>query len=584
MRPVGTRWAASNGGRVAESLMFANTPRILSRAARGTNAGTRHDPLADRRPERGDRHGKLCRVAAANQPFVARYLAGEMAAFFELKPGDMAAALGRPLDRPRSALASALQAEAERLRAPTAVSTALARLAHPESRVVVTGQQPGLLLGPAYSLSKAMSAIRLAAALDSEEAPVVPVFWVASQDHDTAEVDHANLLDGEEELHRIEVRLAEGVPSGRAPLRREWRSAVIDSLQGVGGRPEFVRRVCSLVDESAQSAETFADWFVGLLYQLLGDDGLIVLDPARPGLAPFFGRVLERELSEPTATVEAIVSAGEELRGLGLEPQLGRGRQATNLFLEEPGEDGLPRRQLLRYDGRSFATPESEYSAAELRAVLKDEPWRLTPAAGLRPVCQDSVLPTAAFVVGPGELRYLAQLRGVYAHHGVPMPLVHPRASAVVLEPPTRRILSRYGLDYASYAEGREGLLRRILLERGGHGEAFGQALRRLSSESEELLGHVAAIDPTLIGAVERGRRRFEGTIELLRDKAGAALVREDGITRRQFGRLEAHLFPGGEPQERYLSPFSFFLKFGVRPMMSLYRSMAASGEHLLEP
>lgn len=536
----------------------------------------------------GDRNGRFatvsCAVPAATPPFVTRYLAGELASFFELKPHDTHGALARRLDRPRAALARELSREAERLGAPPAALASLELLAEPESRAVVTGQQPGLLLGPAYTLSKAVSAVRLARELTSDHAPVVPVFWVAGQDHDTAEVDHAHLLDGGESLHRMELPLPDGVPSGRLPFRHEWRELICQQLARVGGRPEHLADACQLVEECCHGAESYADLFSGLLYRLLGDQGLIVLDPTRPGIAALFGGMLERELAEPRVTVEAITAAGDRLRRVGLEPQLGRGRDATNLFIDEPGDDGLPYRHLLRFDGRLFSTPTRQYQVAELQSLLREEPWRITPAAGLRPAVQDAVLPTAAFIVGPGELRYLAQLRGVYEHHDVPMPLIRPRATSVVLEPPVRRILERYGLEYREYAAQRKEAFERVLLERHGHGEAFEDALRRLEVEAGELLRHVGAVEPTLERTVERSRVRVERTIGLLRGKAAAALLRNDAITRRQLGRLESQLFPADTPQERLISPFSFFLKFGRQPMMELYRTIGSSGEHLLEP
>ncbi|MEX2542874.1 MAG: bacillithiol biosynthesis cysteine-adding enzyme BshC [Trueperaceae bacterium] len=523
-------------------------------------------------------------MPAATPPFLTRYLAGELASFFDLKPNETIAALARRLERPRVALAAELSREAQRLGAPPEAHASLELLADPQSRVVVTGQQPGMLLGPAYSLAKAMSAIRLARELHSEHAPVVPVFWIAGQDHDTDEVDHAHLLDGEERLHRLEVPLPAGVASGSVPFRQEWLELMVDQLRRVGGRPEHVADACRLVEECSRGAESFADLFSGLIYRLLGQEGLLVLDPTRPGIAALFGEVLERELAEPTVTVDAITAAGDQLRRIGLDPQLGRGHDATNLFIDEPGDDGLPHRHLLRFDGRSFSSPTRKYQPAELQSLLREEPGRVTPAAGLRPVAQDAVLPTVAFVVGPGELRYLAQLRGVYGHHAVPMPLIRPRATTVVLEPPVRRILEKYGLDYGQYEAQRERAFERVLLERHGHSDAFEEALRRLEVESEELLRRVGAIDTTLEGTVERSRIRVERSIELLRGKAGEALLRNDAITRRHLGRLESHLFPSGSPQERLMSPFSFFLKFGVRPMMDLYRTTGSSGEHLLEP
>lgn len=522
-------------------------------------------------------------MPVATPSFVQRYLDGELADFFELDPGAIGATLAKRPIRPRAELSQALRSEAKRLEAPAEVFVALDRLAQPDSRVVVTGQQPGLLLGPAYTLSKAMSAIRLAGVLDSEDTPVVAVFWLAAQDHDTAEVDHARLLDFDERLQRLSLPLPAGVAAGRIPWRDEWRELLCAGLQRVGGRLEHVEEAQRLVESACREASTFADACAGLLYRLLGRDGLIILDPTRPALAPFFSEVLERELNRPGESVKAIEDAGDRLRELGLQPQLGRGREATNLFLDED-EGQLPQRRLLRFDGRSFSTGDREYGPSELLKLLSEEPWRITPAAGLRPITQDAVLPTAAFVVGPGELGYLAQLRGVYQLHQVQMPLAWPRATSVVLEPPARRILERYGLDYQTFERERDAVMERVLLERHRHAGVFERVLAGLENDGDQLLEHVAAIDPTLAGTVERGRDNLERTLELLRSKTAAALARNDDTTRRQFGRLEAQLFPGGAPQERVLSPFSFFLKFGCEPMMELYRTMTASGEHLLRP
>ena len=522
-------------------------------------------------------------MPAAPRPFEERYLAGELAPFFDLPPGDIASAISRRLERPREEVAAALLGEARRLGAPEGVSAALARLAHPRSRVVVTGQQPGLLLGPAYTLSKALSAIALARELDSEEAPVVPVFWVASQDHDTAEVDQTFLLGSDEVLRRLTIELPDGVPSGRIPFDPNWIAQICRDLAGAAAKREYLDEIQALVAEAAGRAESYADFFSALLYRLLGNEGLIVLDPSRPALAPFFREILERELEEPIFSVAAINDAAVRLRELGFEPQLGRGREATNLFIEVE-TDALPRRELLRFDGSDFHTATRSYSRQELADLLCQEPGRITPAAGLRPVAQDAVLPTAALVVGPGELRYLAQLRGVYQAHGVPMPLVWPRAAAVVLEPPVRRILEKFGLSFERYASSPEEALEQVLLERHGHADSFATALQRLEEEAAVLRRHVAAIDPTLEGTVDRSRARVEQTIELLRDKAAKALARQDETTSRQFDRLAIQLFPSGVPQERCLGPFSFFLKFGVGPMMDLYRTIGASGLFLLEP
>jgi bacillithiol biosynthesis cysteine-adding enzyme BshC len=509
--------------------------------------------------------------------FETAYAQGALADFFQLAPGDTRSALERACASPRAALTEALRRGAEKLGAPGPVWKSLERLAHPESRVVVTGQQTGLLLGPLYTLSKAVTAVALAQRLSTEARPVVPVFWLASQDADSAEIDHAYLLDLKERLHQLRLPLPEGVCAGRVPLQEAWLEVVLRDLGALDVQQRYRREVADLLRRTAARAETFSDWFGALLYELLGPAGLIVLDPMACDMAALFRPTLEAELAAPLRSVEAIGAAAAHLKRLGWTPQLGRGAGATNLFVEEAGQ-----RRALRVDGRGFRTERAYYTAAELRERLRHDPCALTPAAGLRPVTQDAVLPTAATVVGPGELRYFALLRGVYEAHGVAMPLIWPRASVTVLEPPVRRILEKFGLSAGELQRDFEGVRGRKLLELHGHKAAFDKSLAALKRDARELAQHVSGIDPTLLGAVARAEARLEGVYRVLEAKSAAALAARDDLYTRQFGRLRAHLLPNGAPQERVLSPFSFFLKFGVQPVIAALLALPPEGEHEL--
>lgn len=509
------------------------------------------------------------------------YRDGYLDDLFELRAGDVQAALAVPRPRNRGALAAAMREHAQRWEAPRAVFDALERLEDEASRVVATGQQTGLLLGPTYGLSKAIGAMKLAGRLDSAERPVLPVFWLASQDHDGAEIDHAYLLDGEERLHRASVSLPTDVAAGRVPVDVGMLDAVIATIDAM--RPQTAHRdeVVALLRGTAAKAHGFADWFAGLMYHLLGPHGLLLFDPMDEHAAPLLRAPLERELSIPEAGPESINEAARSLKALGLEPQLGRASGATNLFLELEGTP-LPRRVLLRFDGRDFYAEGRRFTRAELLARLEREPASLTPAAGLRPVVQDSVFPTAVNVLGPGELRYVSQIRGVYRVHGVPMPLAWPRATATMLEPPVGRILERYALDARAFQADPKGCLERILLDRSGHGTRFRQTSEELERAIRTLLAEVEGIDPTLLGTVERGRRHLDVTLERLRFKTARALAQHDAITRGQFERLGQHLLPLGQPSERVLSPFSFMLKFGIEPVMRLLLQLKAEGDQVL--
>lgn len=519
-------------------------------------------------------------LAAATPPapsFVAAYLDGQLNDFFELRPGDVDAALELPRAAERGPLVDALTRYARSLGAPDAVFRNLERLRHPRARAVVTGQQTGLLLGPTYTLSKAVTAVALARRLDSAERPVVPLFWLATQDHDAHEMDHCYLLDGSETLRRLAVPLPAGVAVGRARFTTAMLAAVEDGLASLTPPPRFLGEVRALLRDTAADAATYPDWFGAILTRLLGEQGLVLVDPLRADVAALFRDVLAAELADAGHTPHAVNAAGRRLKAIGFEAQLGRGADATNLFVEVDG-----RRVLLRRRGAGFTAGERDFTGPELVAMLGDDPTVVTPAAGLRPVVQDALLPTAVFVLGPGELRYVAQLRDVYRFHDVPMPLAWPRASATVLEPPVARLLAKYGLDAAGYCAHPERAEEAALLALHGHAAGFAASAAAVEAQVVGMLDAVNGIDPTLDRAVRKGGERLAATLERLRHKVGSALARTDATTARQFDRLRAHLLPGGEKAERVLSPLSHALKFGVRPVVDLFLTLEPSGEQEL--
>lgn len=517
------------------------------------------------------------RASSTPPSFTDAYLGGQLNDFFDLEPDDVAGALALPRPTERHALVAALARHATSLGAPRAVHDNLERLRHPAARAVVTGQQTGLLLGPTYSLSKAVTAVVLARRLSTEERPVVPLFWLATQDHDTQEIDHAYLLDGSETLRRLTVPLPAGAAVGRAPLTAKLVETVRAGLAGLTPSPRFLPEVWDLLSATAAGVSTYADWFAAILTRLLGDAGLVLVDPMRADVATLFAPLLRAELGAAGATPAAVNEAGRRLKAIGFEPQLGRGENATNLFVEVDG-----RRVLLRRAGSKFAADDRRLTHAELLGILENDPAAITPAAGLRPTVQDYLLPTSVFVLGPGELRYVAQLRDVYRAHGVPMPLAWPRASATVLEPAAHRLLSGLGVRAAEFRAHHARIEERVLLERHGHAARFHAATAALEAEFGVLLKEVQGIDPTLVGAVKRGRGHLEATLARLRGKTSAAVALRDDTTARQFERLSAHLLPMGQPAERVLSPFSHALKFGLEPLMERFLALEPSGDQEL--
>ncbi len=469
------------------------------------------------------------------------------------------AAKRRTANRP-AVLQAAFLAYLKRLGAPAAALRAAERLADPAVPVVVTGQQAGLLGGPALVFYKARTALARAGGGG------VAVFWVASQDHDTDEVRRALLLDLRERLFALELPLPRRRPVGRIPFA-PYRDAVARGLSRFAGNEAAKAAVLAAL----LPAETYAEAFARLLVLAFGERGLLPLDPMAPEFAPLFRDLVRAELEDPLASVAALEEGRAALKSRGFRPTLGRPKGATNLFLE--GEDGV--RRLLFFTQGRFWTEEGSYRKADLVSTLEADPARITPAAALRPVFQDAVLASAGFVVGPGELAYVAELAPVYRAYGVPMPAVLPRLRALVVEPPVARILARFGLSAWAYAEDPEGALVRRLAGELKAASGAEAALERALAELAEARAKLAAFEPTLVASLDRSERRVRAEFDRLFAKLARARLAREATLAAQAERLRRHLLPGGQLQEAAIPYLNYVLKHGERALEALFQAPA---------
>ncbi len=517
-------------------------------------------------------------VITAPKSILSGFLSGELRDLYRLEPinlepANIQAALNTPSSVSRTALAEALRNYHHSLGLLTPVlKKQLERLSLPQAKVVVAGQQAGLLGGPAFSVHKAADAILLARQLDTLEVPVLPIFWIASQDHDSLEVASTTLVDRQERIFHLHLPLPQGRPIGRIALEPGWVAGIVQQLQDFDAPSDFKNQVLERFQQAAQGAVSYADWFAKLISQLLGEFGLLILDPMHPALAPLFASGIKAELQNPLEGPALIEAAAHLLLERGYTPQLRRPKGATNLFLE--GDDG--QRRLLRFDGKFFHA-ERRYTRLELENILEQDPSRITPAAGLRPIIQDSALPCAALVMGPGEIAYLAQLKGVYELHGLAQPLIWPRLSITWLEPPATRILNKYGLSAATFQADPRGSLERVLLERSGQAEIFRHSLSQLEATFNTLLAQIPTLDPTLRGATEKAKQHNQNTLERLEQNLARSLFRAETELESQMKRLEHFLLPLGVPQERELNFFSLMMKHGTVPLERLLSQKAGS-------
>ena len=486
------------------------------------------------------------------------------------------AAGGRTTD-----IAGVLTSQLRARGAPAAALAAAERLGAPGTVAILTGQQAGLFGGPLYTLLKALTAIALARRVESDHGvAAVPVFWVDAEDHDLDEVRACQVLDDDLELHRIALDLASdaGRP-GSAVRLPDGVGTLLEQLREALPPTEFsdalLERLAAAYAPGAGLVEAFSRWLDGVL----GDRGLVVFDASDPTAKPLARPVFEQELRLRGEASRLASAAGAQLSARGYHAQVQPAEDAVALF----HLDGSRRPIRLRDGG--FALGDTLLAPDALRALVREQPATFSPNVLLRPIVQDTLFPTIAYVTGPHELAYLGQLREVYRLFETAMPLVYPRLSATILDRGAVRFLTRYDIGLDTLQARDDGALNQLVSAQLPPAVEAGVAAaeRRIGTELEGIAESVPAIDPTLVGAVRTTRQRMERDLGNLRGKIVQAAKRRDATLRRQFGRARAQAFPGGAPQERAVSFVYFLNRFGPHVVDRLLDDLPLDiGQHWL--
>lgn len=466
----------------------------------------------------------------------------------------------------RAQIVSALRPLNQRLGSDESVARNLDRLAA-GAVAVVAGQQTGLFSGPAYTLYKVLTAIRVSAELTAGGTDAVPVFWLASEDHDLAEVDHCD-WPGRSGLERIELphdSATEGRPVGEIPLGPAIDAALASAFAALDG--PGAETIASALRAAYTPADTYSSAFGKLLARLFAGRGLILFDPHEPAIDALAAPVLAAALRENSALISALIQRSRDLEHSGFHAQVRVPGTATLVFAKVDG-----RRTPLRSHNSAFQAGPRSFTLDELIRLAVQSPGDLSPSALLRPIVQDSLLPTAACVVGPAELAYFAQSEVVYRRLLGRMPVVLPRAGFTLIEPHVARILRKYGLTIRDVLRGRQHL--RQKLER----ESVPRALARQMSLGERNLRRyltrirkpLRKLDPTLSGALDISERKMLYQLEKLRTRAGRAADRRAELLDHHERILREALAPHHDLQERTLCALPILARHGLSVLDSL--------------
>jgi bacillithiol biosynthesis cysteine-adding enzyme BshC len=430
---------------------------------------------------------------------------------------------------------------------------------------VVTGQQVALFGGPMFSLLKAISILRLA-----EKTGSVPVFWLATEDHDFAEVNFVHLPAADRmETYSINPSHQPDAPVGTIAFNDEI-SSQIKRAEEQFGSSEFLATLAT----SYHAGETFGSAFGKLYAQIFAEFGLVLLDPSDPELHRIAAPVFRDSLAQWSEIRAGLANRQEELENAGYHAQVKITPSHTLCFYLQDGIRTPVRYDPSEHDG--FLIGENHISPQELIAETEAHPERFSANVLLRPVMQDYLLPTLAYIAGPTEIAYFAQVEVVYRNLLGRATPVLPRLSATVIEPRQAKLLERYQLSIPEAFRGPEKLREQVAARALPYSimTSFDSAAQHLEQAIGLIEQPLAKLDPTLQDAAENAASKMRYQLQNIRDKAARAEARKNTEIQRHADELSTLLYPNKNLQEREIGSAYFLLKYGTGTLHQLMQKL----------
>lgn len=441
------------------------------------------------------------------------------------------------------------------LREQNGESEALTALSREGTVAVVTGQQVGLFTGPCYTVYKALTAVRLARRLTETGIPAVPVFWLATEDHDFAEVNHCWVFDSHQRPAKLELSGAIGSqrPVGTIQLEASPIGPLREALLGF----PFGAEVIEMTERSYAPGETIGSAFAKLLQHILGSQELLYLDPMTAGARELAAGPLRDAVLAAPELSQCILERNRELEANGYHAQVHFEDQTALVFLLENGQ-----RVPLNRRGREYTAGSRRLSTQE----LADRARQLSPNALLRPVVQDYMLPTIAHIGGPAEIAYLAQSQVLYQALLGRAPVEVHRQSATLIDARAAKLMDRHNLSFPDILRGQEALAGQIAarLVPTELETAFGHTKMASASALDGLARVLEGFDPTLAAAFATSRRKIEYQLSKIENKAAREALRRDQRATDGAVYLSNLVYPQKHLQERFYSILPFVARHGL--------------------
>ena len=435
---------------------------------------------------------------------------------------------------------------------------------------VLTGQQVGLFGGPMFALYKALTAVKLAEQARVAGVEAIPVFWLATNDHDLAEVKHVSLagLDGQRHELSTSSHGVASAPVGTVVLGDEIEAVVREAAEVLGDS-----EVAAFLRDSYKPGETLGTAFAKLYAKLFAQWGVVLLDPCQPDLQSIAQPMYKAAIERAQELDSALLARGKDLEAAGYHQQVKVTAASTLLFTMKDGARVAIHRRTNGNGAPEFVIGEEKVGQEELLRRIQDAPQDFTPNVLLRPIVQDYLLPTLAYTGGSAEIAYFAQVGVVYhtlLGHVTP---VVPRFSATLIEPKEDRLLEKYKIGLTDVLRGPEelqqSLARRTLPE--DVDAAFSHATETLDTAVANLRKALSVLDPTLVEALAGAHSKMSFQLTKLQGQAARAQLQRSEVLARHATQLSGALFPDKILQERQIGGLTFLARHGMDLLQDLY-------------
>ncbi len=506
------------------------------------------------------------------------FIEGSAAVMRYFPAGDFASIARRLHSTPydREAIASLLVRQNRGWNASAAVFDSIEKIRDKNAVAVFTGQQACLFGGPYMILLKAMAAVKCAEKLERDlSVPVVPIFWIAADDHDVPEVATVGLFDTRGKINRFEIDHDAQVPSPPvgamrydASIRRE-----VERLKAIFPDNDFKQVTMTPLDEIYQTGERIVDCFARYLLSVMGWFGLVMFSPYeeefKAAAAPFLARIVDGH----AAIRDVLAVTGSELEQSGYHLQVRKAETAVHLFIHNPDRNAIHR------DGDRFVAGSANFSATELQDAIASRPLDFSPDVFTRPLVQSHFFPAAAIIGGPAEVAYYAQMMPLFDVFDLITPQILARPSATILETRYEKMMHDQGLTLNDFAGDYEARINDILAQ------TFPERFDSMLSDYRENVMHgiselrteLHACDANLSGVVDHTRKKVDYLLQDLRKRILAAHKKRNKVERDRLLRLRDHLFPDNRLAERSIAPAYFLSRYGPNIVDFIFENIQLS-------